>query len=499
MPARIREGDHMSAVEVLAPAGSDPRTSRPATPKTPAHAGTAPVSAAPVASSADTAQGVIEEILAHADAREKFIPVTRAALMERLTRPQSWRGQQASEARRFFRYLDYWRQASYSAHLIEMNQAYEAFNPDSDTLVTRKYTDAEKATLQARLLKHTQMLLEQANYTRVDPSDVKLILTSDSHYGLDLQVDMQAFDELQIYYRGATKRRHSRRDARRLYLFKEEYDVPIFQRLFVLFKLKPEDQRVREVMRDQGCERKTAERIVRKLRGSLAAEINCDSIYLKLFKNIPRSDLEMCFPNTAVRFRLFDKLRLGVTAGGGLGMGVVGTATKLMVAANPIALAGAVATLGGLAFRQGMKFIHKRNEYMVTMAQNLYFHALADNRGVMTLLADRASEEDIKEEMLLYSVLAKEPVHVNELPDVDAAIEQQLLNTFGVNVNFDLDDALERLKRDGIVVIQPDGWVRTLPPADAARHIDLLWDSYLDHLPDPARGEGIEFEDEPLD
>ncbi len=488
----------MSAVVVIAQTASDDRAPNAAAAKAPMYPGTAPASAPSSASSAVTAQGVIEEILEHADAREKFIPVTRAALMERLTRPQSWRGQQGQEARRFFRYLDYWRQASYSAHLIEMNQTYEPFNPDSDLLVTRKYTDTERATLQSRLIEQTQMLLEQANYTRIDPADVKLILTSESHYGLDLQVDMHAFDELLIYYRGASKRRHSRRDARKLYLFKEEYDVPIFQRLLVLFKLKPFDLRVREVMREKGCERKAAERIVRKLRGSLASEIKSESIYLKLFKNIPRSDLEMCFPNTAVRFRLFDKLRLGVTAGGGFGMGVVGTATKLAIAANPIALAGAVATLGGLAFRQGMKFIHKRNEYMVTMAQNLYFHALADNRGVMTVLADRASEEDIKEEMLLYSVLAKEPVHVNELRDIDAAIEQQLLNTFGVNVNFDLEDALARLKRDGIVVEQPDGWIRTMPPADAARHIDMLWDSYLDHLPDPTRGEGIEFEDEPL-
>jgi hypothetical protein len=492
----------MSAVEVLTPAPRDHGTTRPAAPDPTAEtplAGTAPVSEAPETADTVSSGGVIEEILAHADERERFIPVTRAALMERLTRPQSWRGNEAKEARRFFRYLDYWRQASYSAHLLEMGQTYEPFNPDSDLLVTRKYTDAEKATLQRHLIDQTQMLLEQANYTRIDPADVKLILTADSHYGLDLQVDMHAFDELLIYYRGATKRRLHRRDARKLYLFKEEYDAPIFQRLFVLFKLKPFDQRVEEVMQTQPCERKAAERIVRKLRGSLGAEINSNSIYLKLFKNIPRSDIEMCFPNTTVRFRLFDKLRLGVTAGGGLGMGVVGTATKLAVAANPIALAGAVATLGGLAFRQGMKFIHKRNEYMVTMAQNLYFHALADNRGVMTLLADRAAEEDIKEEMLLYSVLAKDMVHVNELADVDAAIEQQLFNTFGLNLNFDLHDALDRLINDGIVQVGQDGWIKTLPPAEAARHIDKLWDNYLDELPDPARGEGVEFEDEPLD
>ena len=490
----------MSAVEVLSPASRDQEATRPAEAQPnsgPPLAGTAPASE-PDRPPADAPRdNVIEEILAQSDQRERFIPLTRSALMERLTHQQAWRGNEGKEARRFFRYLDYWRQASYTAHLLEMGQAYEPFNPDSDLLVTRKYTDAEKSTLQQRLVEQMQMLLEQANYTRIDPSDVKLILTAESHYGLDLHVDMHAFDELLIYYRGATKRKLHRRDARKLYMFKEEYDAPIFQRLFVLFKLKPFDERVQEVMVAKKCEKKAAERIVQKLRGSLGAEMKSQSIYLKLFKNIPRSDIEMCFPNTTVRFRLFDKLRLGVTAGGGLGMGVVGTATKLMVAANPIALAGAVVTLGGLAFRQGMKFIHKRNEYMVTMAQNLYFHALADNRGVMNVLADRAAEEDIKEEMLLYSVLAKDPVHVNELADVDAAVEQQLLNTFGLNLNFDLHDALDRLVTDGIVKVGEDGWVRTLAPADAARHIDSLWDNYLDRLPDPTRGEGVEFEDEP--
>ena len=35
--------------------------------------------------------------------------------------------------------------------------------------------------------------------------------------------------------------------------------------------------------------------------------------------------------------------------------------------------------------------VNTKNKYMVTMAQNLYFHAMADNRGAMTKLADRAA------------------------------------------------------------------------------------------------------------
>ncbi len=68
----------------------------------------------------------------------------------------------------------------------------------------------------------------------------------------------------------------------------------------------------------------------------------------------------------------------------------------------------ALAGLGGVAVRQATAFINQRNRYMVVMARNLYFHSMADNRGVVTLLADRAAEEDFKEEMLLYCVLAKE-------------------------------------------------------------------------------------------
>ena len=46
--------------------------------------------------------------------RETFIPVTRFALMDRLTAPQAWPNSIATDARRFFQYLDYWRHQRYA-------------------------------------------------------------------------------------------------------------------------------------------------------------------------------------------------------------------------------------------------------------------------------------------------------------------------------------------------------------------------------------------------
>ncbi len=181
----------------------------------------------------------------------------------------------------------------------------------------------------------------------------------------------------------------------------------------------------------------------------------------------------MIFPNTRVRFRFFDKLRLGATAGGGLGLGLFGAAGKIaLLATNPIAALGALVGLGGIAFRQSVNFMNQKQRYMVVMAQNLYFHAMADNRGVMLKLAARAAEEDIKEEMLLYSVLTKESARRQDIPDIDAAIEQYLAASFGVSVDFDISDALERLIADGLVVEHPDGRLEAMQPKEAALHID---------------------------
>ncbi|RUP08703.1 TMEM143 family protein [Hyphomicrobium sp.] len=429
--------------------------------------------------------------------RERFIPVTRFALLDRLTKPYLWPAGQAAEARRFFRYLDYWRQQQYFALLLDLEQTYEAFSPDSDLLMTRSFSDDEREVLKHRVFEGVEALLERANYERIEPSNIELIMTPDSHYGLDLFVDMKEFERISIFYRGASNRKYERRRLRK-FLRKEEFDVPIFQRLFLMFKLKPVEACVEEAMRDLKLSRDAAETYVAKARAHFPKSMNDKNIYLKLFKNIPRTDVEMIFPNTKVRFRPMDKLRLGVTAGGGIGMGAAGAAGKVaLLMSNPIAALGALAGLGGIAARQAMGFLNQKQRYMVIMAQNLYFHTMADNRGVILKIAARGAEEDVKEEMLLYSVLAKEKSTRTDLPSIDLAIENYLTRTFGVKIDFEIDDALDRLIRDGIVVEKPDGSFVTLPPAEAAKHIDAKWDLFLDHLPDPVSTEGYEFEGRP--
>lgn len=425
--------------------------------------------------------------------REHFIPITRFALMERLTTPSAWPNGSAIAARRFFAYLDYWRHQRYGARLLELEQTYEPFSPDSDLLLTRSFTDEELDAMQDRMVEGITKILTQANYSPIDPTSVAEILTKDSHYGLDLHVDFSLFEEVLIYYRGASTRKDQKRTLRK-FMRKEEFDVPIFQRLFLLFKLKPLQERIREIMESEKVSRKEAERIAKKQRSHLPAAVTPGNIYMKLFKNIPRSDIEMVFPNTEVKYRMMDKVMLSGGGIAGLGGPIVGAVTKFSMLANPFVAIPVVIGFGGAVFRGAMNFVNKRNKYMIVMAQNLYFHSMADNRGVMIKLIDRAAEEDVKEEMLLYSVLAKEKANRRDLKAIDIAIEQYLKSTFGLDIDFDLEDGLERLLADGIITEDANGDLHTLPPREAAEHIDKMWDRLLDELPDIDPHEGVEMD-----
>ena len=415
--------------------------------------------------------------------REKVLPVTRSALLDRLTAPERWPDGEAAQARRFLRRLDHWRRHCYAARLLDMEETYEPFSPDTDLPQSCMFTPAERAAKKKRLLAQMADLLQRANFTRLEPASVPLVLAEVGGYGLAREVDLDAFEEILIYYRGATTIAERRRDATSAYMRWKDVQIPVFERICLLFKLKPFDIRVKEVMHERRVKRRQAERLVRRRRGRLPATVASDCIYIKLFKNMPRGGVEMIFPDTELRLRLFDKVMLAAIAGAGLLIGVFGATGKLAAMSNPYVLLGAIGGLGGIALRQAANLLKARARYMVARTQNLYFHAIAGNRGVMTWLAERAAEEDVKEEMLLYSVLTKERVNVRELTAVDEAIEQFLAQTFGITVEFDVEHALARLKAGGIVVERPDGTLATLPPHEAALRIEELWEVCLDALP----------------
>ncbi len=412
-------------------------------------------------------------------AKERFIPVTRYALMERLQRPQSWPPGIFDDAMATLQSLAAWRHQIYAQRLNVLMESYLPFSPDRDTVRVIEYSDEELLQKRKSLIKRLAALLERANYEEVSHEELDDFFVARGPYDLNLKVDMDEYDEVLVFYRGSDTTTTERRDWKRLYLKKIVDVIPVFQRLFLLLKLKPEEVRVREIMQQHGVSEKKAQKMLRSFRKNLPEEVSTDHVYLKTFKNIPQADLEMLFPNTKIEFKMFDKIKFIATAGGGTIGGIVGTASKLAVVSNPLTALLALGGFAGVLFRQVSNFFNQRNRYMMTLAQNLYFHSLANNRGALTLLLDRAEEEDIKEEYLLYSYLVHAPIPPDRTEVAKTQIENFLKNEFGVDIEYDFEDALDRLRTDSLITEDEQGVIRAVEPARAKVILAEKWSQVL--------------------
>ena len=99
---------------------------------------------------------------------------------------------------------------------------------------------------------------------------------------------------------------------------------------------------------------------------------------LKLFKNIPKSDIEMLLPGTQVRMSLVDKGKIWLPTLSGVGF----TLFKLVQGAAAVAFASLQGTLAFLALLSGVfgyglrsfyGYLNTRDRYHLNLTRSLYF------------------------------------------------------------------------------------------------------------------------------
>ena len=414
--------------------------------------------------------------------RDRFIPVSRKALMQALAAPELWPGFDPAEVRTCFRYLAHWRHLAYADLGQELTETYLPFNPDRDIAETAIAPGSSDDRHKLAFIEAVRQMLERANYDEIPRQRLQAVLDEENPYGLELDVNLAEFEDIVIFVRGESTEQVEPDFLNRI-RGKKAITLDVFQRVFLLIKLKPIETRVKEIVVAERVSEAKARRQALKLRKMLPPDVDDQHIFVKMFKEMLRPDLEIIFPNTRIKLGSRDKMTIGASAGGGIGMGVISTVTKIVAATlSPIGAALAILGLAGAASQQVAQVVHKRARYMLKVTRNLYFQNISNNQGALALLTERAEEEDIKEELLLYALLAKTSVQHQELGEAKAAIEQFLADEFKVEVEFDTEDALSRLLATGVVVEHADGMLVAMSPKTAATHIDEMWDVYLDKI-----------------
>lgn len=421
-----------------------------------------------------------------AETKERFIPIGKQEIVADLLAAPHWTAEEQKQFGEFCTIFAALYHYKFHDHQEVLKRCYTPFNPDADIVTKHDYSNEEKQELRDKLDSEMRELLNNANYEEMTINDINDAINADSYSGLNVEVDLDDFEKLIVYYRGSATEVKYKRTWQSLFLSKKPIEIPIYKRLFLLLKFKTEQDRIDELVAINGEEfKKQAEKQVRKSRQQLPEDISEEQIFLKLFRNIPRSDLEMLFPNQQVRLKLFDKIKLAVSGGGGTIFGAISAIGKIGVAlANPLAIIGVLAGFIGIIVRQIMSIFNQRTKYMMTLSRNLYFHNLDNNFGVMNYLIDMAEEEEGKEAVLAYYFLHAQSDKNYTKEQLDGEIENYLKDKYGTDIDFEVDDGIRKLREEGILIEQEDGILKVLNLHDASAMLDKQWDNFFN--PDEA-------------
>ena len=407
----------------------------------------------------------------------RFIPFRKNDLIEMGLYQGPLAEAHAAEVRELCRLLEALLHFEYHQLLEKLKEAYAPFNPDADTRRLHPLDGDALQRHQAAFIREMTTLLNAANFEKITPGDLADALKERSLFKIRLSVDFNDFEEVLFFRRGASTRRET------LVTWGGLRRRPItftnYERVVVYVKFKPQayfDERRRHDL-----------------------PYRPGATLIKLFRNVPKADLEMLFPNSEVRMQTIDKLIIGIPAAvsGGvilvtkLGASLVLLASLLAFWAglretpvevnqqHLVALGLGLGTLAAFLFKQISKFKNRKIRFMKALAENLYFKNLDNNAGVFHHLIDAAEEEEFKEAMLAYLFLAAAPRGLTR-SGLDRAVEDWLASGWDCRIDFEVDDALGKLARWGLLHREGER-MHVLAPADAKVQLDRIWDAYFDY------------------
>jgi hypothetical protein len=396
----------------------------------------------------------------------RFIPFRKTDVLE-MCLQESKLQDQALLLRQFFRQLDRLLHYEFHAIIESLKDQYAAVDPDADT----RSSGLSIATSPVPFAQSLGKLIEQSNYNRISGQEINQAFEQSSLFKIRLHVEFDDFDEVLLFCRGESVRCEN--VPRFLGLFPKKIEFVNYDRVVVYIKLRDNFQPNKGTM----------------------PECRPGSTLLKLFQNVPRSDLEMLFPNTAVRMRMRDKLLIGIPAvvSGGIVLTTkVGAALVLLgsllgfwigLSSEPVALTKATmlallagfGALAGYFWKQFSSFKNRKLRFMQALTQNLYFKNLDNNAGVIHRLGSDAQDEECKEALLAYCFLLMNDQAMTR-QQLDQTIEQWFDRQWNCQLDFEIGDALQKIQRLGLVN-ENQGLLSAVGLAQAIATLDQQWDS----------------------
>lgn len=406
--------------------------------------------------------------MADFDDREHYIPLRKTDLIKLLVRDKKLPPEEHESFRQFCRLVSAVWHFEYLETLEQLKDAYAPFDPDTTCQPLDKMEPDKRPIAVDKLFDRFMGLMEKANFERLTKQDIQAAIDGGaSDWGINMTVDFEVFERLEIFCRGSSRTKRTKRGA--IFFWRTETkEVDTYQRLLILVKLR-KHKRIPE-------------------------SIDINGVFLKMFKDIPRVDLEMVLPGTRLQMPWQQQWKMGGSLIGTLGYGVYRVFGEIVEGIAKVAnfawesasaglgiLWGPFALLGGYAYKQYAGYQNSKQTYSKMLAESLYFQNLDNNAGVITQVLDEAEEQECRETILAYYYLWKyAPPGGWNAEQLDDYIEMELEGKLNMKVDFEVDDAIGKLEKLGIVTKSGDNYIAA-PIDKALELLDHRWDHYFEY------------------
>jgi len=319
--------------------------------------------------------------------------------------------------------------------------------------------------------------LKRANFTEIDPDTVQSRDATKRLTGLSIKPSSAGTRRVRFFARGA---RNETIELRRWFgLKREKLEVQTMNDVVVLVGFKAEDEAAVR------ADRQALKRMRRGVRQGAAL--------VKHFRSVAGPELVTLHPGAKPSMRPRDQAMLAgpaVVAGVPVLLNLWPALTVIfavlaayfgaqgVIEENELkralaAVSGLVA-VGAFVMRQRLKYEAQTLRYQKQLADTVYFRNIANNSGVLDLLIGAGEEQDTKEAYLAYTTLRREGRPLSKA-ELDKLCETFLRERLGLEIDFEIHDALGKLERLGLVVREGEAY-SAVTPQDALAKLDAAWD-----------------------
>jgi hypothetical protein len=406
--------------------------------------------------------------MAEYENREHYIPLRKSDLVKMLLKDSKLDASEHDRFRQFCKLVSAVWHFEYYETLDQLKDSFAPFDPDSTCKPLEPLARDKRPGEMDKLFERFVGLMEKANFKRLSRKDVEAAIEGGaSDWGINMNVDWEVFERLEVFVRGDVMTRRTKRGS--IFFWKTETkEVETYQRVVLLLKLRKHKR--------------------------LPSSIDVEGVFLKMFKDIPKVDLEMVLPGTSLQMPIMQKSKLGVSLIGTLGYGVFKVFQQVMTAVKELLgatletathagglLWGPVMLLGGYAYKQYAGYQTTKQNYAKMLTESLYFQNLDNNAGVITQVIDEAEEQECRETILAYYYLWKHaPSQGWNQGQLDDYIEMELEGKLSLKIDFEVDDAIAKLEKLQIVRKNGDNYV-AVGIDEALKKLDHRWDHYFEY------------------